>query len=228
VTARDAGGFFDAQAAWYDREYDEETASGRVLRSRMQAVLGVLGREPGSVVDAGMGGGRLCAELDRLGWAVTGVDPSAEMVALARRRLPHLASRLLEGRIETLPLDDACMDAAIATGVLEYVDDLDLAVRELARVLRPGGVAAVSIPAPRGPNTFWRLRVLYPFVRFAKRVVPFGRPSPPARPRRSSSALETALAAAGLTVETVVRVGARPNPGWLGARQLVYGARKSG
>lgn len=228
MTGPDAGGFFDAQAEWYDSEYDEQTTSGRVLRARVQAVADVLGPGPGSVVDAGMGGGRLCAELDRLGWSVTGVDPSPEMVALARERVPHLASRLVGGRIESLPLDDASVDAVVATGVLEYVDDLEVAVHELARVLRPGGVAALSIAAPSAPNTLWRLRVLYPFVRFVKGVVPFGRPSPPARPKLSRNALEAALTESGLTVENVLRVGARPNPGRFRTRQLVYAARKTG
>ncbi len=222
------GTFFDAQAAWYDREYDGRSAGSRVLRARMQAVLSVLGPEPGSVLDAGMGGGRLCAELDRLGWSVTGVDASAEMVGLARERLPHIAARLAEGRVERLPLDDETLDAVVATGVLEYVADLDETLHELARVLRAGGVAALSIPAPTAPHTLWRLRVLYPLARVAKSMLPFGRPSPPVRPPLSRARLESALDAAGLTVEQVLRVGSRPSPGRLRTRQLVYAARKRG
>lgn len=228
MTGAGASEFFDAQAAWYDGEYDEQTASGRVLRARTAAVLSVLGPTPGSVLDAGMGGGRLCAELDRLGWGVTGVDASSEMVALARERLPHLEPRLLEGRIQRLPLDDGSMDAVVATGVLEYVDDLDAALRELARVLRAGGTAALSIPAPGAPHTVWRLRVVYPLVRVAKGVIRFGRPAPPARPLLTSIAFEASLEAAGLTVDRALRVGARPNPGRLRTRQLVYAARKAG
>lgn len=228
MTAGHAGGFFDAEAAWYDAEYDGNTTSGRVLLARVEAVLSVLGTTPGSVLDAGMGGGRLCAELDRLGWRVTGVDASAAMVELARTRLPHLASQLLEGRIESLPVEGSSMDAVVATGVLEYVDDLGRAVRELARVLRVGGVAALSIPDPSSPNTVWRLRVVYPLARVAKAAIPFGRNAPPARPALSRSALETALDAAGMTVESVHRVGARPTPGRYRTRQLVYAARKRG
>ena len=54
----------------------------------------------------GMGTGRLCAVLDRRGWRVSGIDLSPEMVAAARRRLPQLAERLVEGPIEQLPFDD--------------------------------------------------------------------------------------------------------------------------
>lgn len=220
------GRFFDAQAAWYDREYDARTASGRVLRARMDAVLSILGPCPGSVLDAGMAAGRLCAELDRHGWTVTGVDASATMVALARERLPHLAPKLLQARLEELPLDDASVDAVVATGVLEYVDNLEAALCELARVLRPDGVAALSIPAPRSPHTLWRLRVVYPLARAAKAVVPFGRPPPPARRALPWRSLEESLARAGLTVERVLPVGARRRPGRLHTRQLVVAARR--
>ena len=227
MTGGPASGF-DGQAEWYDREYDDDSASGRVLRARVEAVLSVLGDRSGSVLDAGMGGGRLCAELDRRGWNVTGVDVSAEMVALARERLPHLAPRLLWGRVESLPLDDASLDAVVATGVLEYVDDLGAALRELARVLRAGGVAALSIPAPTAPHTLWRLRIVYPLVRVAKAVIPFGRPSPPARPALTQDGFESALEAAGLAVERVLPVGSRPEPSRLRTRQLVYASRKRG
>ena len=74
----------------------------------------------GRVLDVGMGTGRLCAELDRRGWEVSGVDLSPAMVVSARRRLPQLAERLVEGPIEHLPFDDESFDAVAATGVLEY------------------------------------------------------------------------------------------------------------
>ena len=70
---------------------------------------------------------------------MSGVDLSPAMVAAARRRLPELADRLVEGPIEQLPFDTESFDAVAATGVLEYATrDLPGAVAELARVLRPG------------------------------------------------------------------------------------------
>jgi len=227
VSDSGAGGFFDAQADWYDRAYDEPGAAGRVLRARMEAVLELLGDRPGAALDAGMGSGRLCTELDRRGWTVMGIDVSARMVEIARTRLPHLAAHLQQASLEDPPFPDESFDAVVATGVLEYVDDLGRALHELARVLRPGGLAAVSFPAYRAPHNLWRRYVLYPGVRAVKTVVPFGRPAP--RPRRNPLPLarfEAELEAAGLTIEASTRVGARPAPGRLRTRQLVYAARK--
>lgn len=227
MTGTDTGRFFDAQAEWYDREYDAPSAGGRVLRARVQAVLDLLGEGPGHVLDGGMGSGRLCAELARSGWTVTGIDASARMVELARSRLPHLAARLRQARLEALPFPDGSFDAVVATGVLEYVDDLGHALRELARVLRPGGGAVLSFPDYRAPHNLWRLRVVYPFVRAVKAVVPVGRPAPPPRKRLLPlRRLEQELEAAGLAIEASIRVGARPAPERLRTRQAVYAARK--
>ena len=70
----DAPSFFDATSARYDRAYDAQTADGHALRARMAAVLRLVGEGPGDALDAGMGPGRLCAELESRGWTAHGVD----------------------------------------------------------------------------------------------------------------------------------------------------------
>jgi SAM-dependent methyltransferase len=205
---RDAPAFFDGEAARYDRAYDApKRRDGRALRTRLTAAARLLGDGPGEVLDAGMGPGRLCAALDRKGWTVTGIDGSQEMVELARRRVPHARERLLCARIEDLPFPDAGFDAVAATGVLEYVEDRAATVQELARVLRPGGRAVVSIPNVLSIPSLWRRTVLYPAVRAAKKLglvqrAPFPRKRPPV-PRR----FKAMLADAGLRVESVERLG---------------------
>jgi SAM-dependent methyltransferase len=215
----DVEGFFDETAWAYDRSYSDPGAGGRVLRSRAAAVLELLGEEPGDVLDAGMGAGVLCAELDRRGWVVSGVDISSAMVDGAIARLPHLSDRLRRASITELPYDDGSFDAVVATGVLEYVpDDLPLAVGELARVLRRGGVAVVSYPNYRAPVTIWRGRVLYPLVRAAKRMVHTGMPPPPRVPQGRLSRLRQCLDRAGLRVEELRPAGSRPLPAGLAER----------
>jgi SAM-dependent methyltransferase len=209
--------FFNASASSYDRAYGERGAAGRVLRKRAAAVLDLLGDGPGGVLDAGMGGGRLCVELDRRGWTVTGIDISPRMVELARARLSSARERLLEGSIERLPFADAVFDAAVATGVLEYVDhDLPGALAELARVLRPGGTAVISFPNYHSPHVIWRVRVLYPTVRLVKRLL--GRQGPPRRRAVSFEELTAAVGGAGLELERVERLGVRPAPAALAER----------
>jgi demethylmenaquinone methyltransferase / 2-methoxy-6-polyprenyl-1,4-benzoquinol methylase len=89
---------------------------------------------------------------------VVGVDQSAEMLAAGRLRVERagLASRidLREGRAEALPLADAEFDALTFTYLLRYVDDPAATMRELARVVRPGGTIAMQeFGVPRG---LWR------------------------------------------------------------------------
>ena len=91
---------------------------------------------------------------------VTGIDQSADMLAAARTRLEEggLAQRvtLLRGEAEHLPFPDAAFDALTVTYLLRYVADPAATLRELVRVVKPGGVAgehgvrrAAARPAPR-------------------------------------------------------------------------------
>jgi 2-polyprenyl-6-hydroxyphenyl methylase/3-demethylubiquinone-9 3-methyltransferase len=93
------------------------------------------------VLDIGCGGGLLAEEFARLGCLVTGVDPSAESLAAARKHgmSQGLAIRYLCARGEALPFADASFDAAYCCDVLEHVNDLSLVIAETARVLRPRG-----------------------------------------------------------------------------------------
>ena len=200
--------FFDRTADRYDRRYDDRSAAGRLLRRRLEVAVELLGEPRGEVLDVGMGTGRLCAELDRRGWQVSGVDLSPAMVAAARRRLPQVADRLVEGPIEHLPFDDESFDAVAATGVLEYAThDLEAAIAELARVLRLDGVAVLSFPRQQSPALLWRSKLLYPAVRAVKKVVPVGKPPPLDLPARSEDEFLAAVAGAGLTVEDTCRIG---------------------
>ena len=223
--------FFDAEAAQYDALYDAGDWRGRLLRARLQAALEALGDGPGRVLDAGMGGGRLVAELDARGWTATGVDTSPLMVELARQRLPHLADRLLEADLAALPFPDASFDAAVVTGALEYVDELDRGLGEVARVLRPGATAVLSFPNYRSPHALWRRFALYPAARLVKRVLPLARPAPlPALHPIAPARFEGALAAAGLRLVSRHSITSRPRHGSriasLVAPQLLFEARK--
>src|SRR5205823_5331425 len=88
----------------------------------------------------------------------------------------------------------------------------EAALRELARVLVPGGRAVVSFPNYRSVVALWRGRLLYPAARAFRRRLPGGRP-PPIEPRRrpSQQELERLVAAAGLLVEQVRPVTFAPS-----------------
>lgn len=114
-----------------------------VLRRRA-LVYDALGARSGDrILDAGCGPGFYVAELlDQVGddGFVTGVDISADMLAVASRRSEGRANvAFREGRVTALPLEDESVDRAICVQVLEYVAELEVALAELYRVVRPGG-----------------------------------------------------------------------------------------
>ena len=99
------------------------------------------------------------------GRTVLGVDQSPEMLAAGRERVARagLGERieLREGRAESLPFEDASFDALTFTYLLRYVDDPAATMRELARVVRPGGtVAMLEFAVPLGVwRPLWELYV---------------------------------------------------------------------
>ena len=221
-----AASFFDDESGRYDRVYDARSTAGRVLRTRLATVLRLVGDGPGEALDAGMGGGRLLVELQRVGWTVTGVDLSERMVGLAQQRLPDRRESLLRGDVENLPFASESFDVAVATGVLEYASDVRRAVAELARVVRPGGRVVVSFPDYAAPYLVAQMGLWYPAVRLVKRMVPVGH-RPPARRlhRLPPATLVRVVESTGLAVETVVPLGPRPLPLSLAERLDGTGSR---
>ena len=101
------------------------------------------------VLDAGCGPGLYAAELLARGAEVVGFDASPEMVRLAGQRLGPAAVLRAHDLGRPLDwLDDASFDAALLALVIHHVDDRVGALRELFRVLRPGGVLVVSTHHP--------------------------------------------------------------------------------
>ena len=188
-------GLFDERAEWYDEAHDRDRVDGHALRARLAKVVELAGDGPGAVIDVGMGPGRVLEALAHRSWTVSGVDASEPMVALARRRLPEAAERLVRAPAEQLPFEAESFDAAVATGVLEYVADPQAALREIARVLCGGGRLVGSIPNPRSVHVASK-RIYYPAVSLLR-----GGRSPGPRRFIPRTALPALLAAAGLELE---------------------------
>ncbi|GIF70993.1 class I SAM-dependent methyltransferase [Asanoa siamensis] len=112
---------------------------------------GAAGLSPGAagvgsgaaVLDVGTGTGTVAELAVARGASVVAVDAEPSMVALARRRVPGLDARVAV--LPDLPFADASFDAAVANFVLNHVGDPLAALREIRRVVRPGGRLAVTV-----------------------------------------------------------------------------------
>src|SRR5262245_59428206 len=124
------GGFFNA---YYDRP----------------ACLALLGDVAGKrVLDAACGPGRCGAGLARRGEQVVGFDHSPRMVEICRARVGQGEFRVHDLADPIGWLSDECVDLALCALAIEYVDDRVAALRELRRVLRPGGALVLSRQHP--------------------------------------------------------------------------------
>ena len=103
---------------------------------RQAAFAAVIAGGAASILEVGCGEGELAEQLVReSGAAVVAIDQSERMVELTRRRGvdAHVAD------VQALPFADGAFDAVLAAWMLYHVADLDLGLREIARVLTPGG-----------------------------------------------------------------------------------------
>jgi arsenite methyltransferase len=107
-------------------------------------------RPDDDVLEVGFGGGGLLALLlDATGGRVTAVDVSEAMVRRARRRFRGIERlQLRVASVEAIPLADASVDKACSVNSLYFWPDPAAAMRELARVVRPGGRLAIALEPP--------------------------------------------------------------------------------
>ncbi len=163
---------FDRISPVYDAMNRALTAGldGTWRRLTAEAVV-----KPGDrVLDACCGTGDLAIEAERRGGKVVGVDFSARMLERARRKSGTI--EWMQGDALELPFADADFDAVTVGFGVRNLDDLQAGLRELHRVLRPGGkIAVLEITRPRGLlRPFFRLwfDVLVPV---AGKVLPGGK-----------------------------------------------------
>jgi 2-polyprenyl-6-hydroxyphenyl methylase/3-demethylubiquinone-9 3-methyltransferase len=136
-------GVFDHAASYYAGERGQSPW----FQAQLKIVLEMLDSEPGSLLDIGCAAGAEFAPLLARGFQIVGLDYSPEMLRLARQRFG--AARVLHlcrADAECLPFPDASFDCVVCLGVFEYLSTYDRSLAEIHRVLRPGGVAIISLP----------------------------------------------------------------------------------
>jgi SAM-dependent methyltransferase len=177
---------------------------GRVLnrgnRAVVEAAVNAAQLTPGSTVaDVGFGGGvSLAMLLERTApdGVVHGIEISPTMLTQARRRFSREVTakrlQLHDATMEQLPVPDNSIDALISTNTIYFVDDLQAAVTELARVTRPGGRIVLGVGDPDAMAGM-------PFTKHGFRL----RPLP---------VILDHLTAAGVSLIEDIRIGEDPRP----------------
>ena len=106
-----------------------------------EAVRWLVGKEPATVLELGAGTGKLTAVLVELGHDVHATEPDPAMLKVLQRHLPDVPTS--ESAAEEIPLPDRSVDVVVAAQSFQWFDP-DLALPEIARVLRPGGFIALT------------------------------------------------------------------------------------
>lgn len=148
----DAQAFFAGAAGQWERLRDHLYG-----RSFLHAAMLALLPRDHVVADLGCGTASVTADLAPHVKQVIGVDNSAAMLKAAERRTKDLPNvELRRGELTSLPLGDATADATLLLLVLTYVPDVDVALKEAARVTKPGGMLVIVDLLPHDRDDFRR------------------------------------------------------------------------
>jgi len=134
---------------WWDDDADSNSVLLRYFINpvRFSYFVEILRQKSGGdtskriLLDVGCGGGYLSEEFAKMGFEVTGIDPSQNTIRAAGTHAAQGNLRIdyEEGRAEAIPISDASCDYVCCCDVLEHVDSVEQAIGEAARVLKPGG-----------------------------------------------------------------------------------------
>ena len=189
---------YDTLAELYAADIDENPYNALYERPGIISLLPpVRGLD---VLDAGCGSGQLAAWLAGQGARVTGVDAAPGMVRLAAARVPG-GTFAVADLSAPLALGDAAFDLVVSSLVLHYLRDWEGPLRELRRVLAPGGAIVLSTHHPAGDLELSPTGDYHAVEAIEEVWEKGGRPFPVRFWRRSLSAMFDAFAAAGLQVE---------------------------
>jgi 2-polyprenyl-3-methyl-5-hydroxy-6-metoxy-1,4-benzoquinol methylase len=116
-----------------------------VERRRLAIIRGFMGNVDGlEVAEIGSGGGHVLQMFPQS--RLTAIDVSSEYLAIAEKNLAGYDVSFVKGEVDKLDLPAASFDRVICTEVLEHVVDPDAVLAAIARLLRPDGVAAITVP----------------------------------------------------------------------------------
>jgi ubiquinone/menaquinone biosynthesis C-methylase UbiE len=160
--------------SWSDRYTSALTFQQYNFIARRENVLALFDKTEGTYLDAGCGTGDFIPGLVARGGNIIALDLSCGMLEQARARVMTFASpgrvQFTAGDVGRLGYRDECFDAIIGVGLLEYLSDMTVALREMYRTLKPGGILIITVPNLASP--FMAYETLVSHVR---RLIKLGR-----------------------------------------------------
>jgi SAM-dependent methyltransferase len=146
----------DPEHYFQHHDFEDKMSSARHMVAEAARLMGGQGR----LLDVGSGRGDVLVAARAAGWEATGIDLSHSFADYAEQRS---GARVMREPIDRCGFADDSFDAVILAAVLEHLYDPDATVREIARVLRPGGAFFVDVPNEAG--LYFRLGNLYQKLR---------------------------------------------------------------
>ncbi len=166
--------FFDDASKEYAHSYAGMTAQSHYYVMRQKIVLSFLeSLNGGRILDVGCGPGMMVEPCTQRGFLYTGLDISEKMIAECQRR--HRSASLANfcvGRIQSLPFENDFFDVLLCMGAFEYIraEDEDVAMAEMIRVTKPGGLLIISHLNRVSPYWVWD-KYVYAKARSLKRLM---------------------------------------------------------
>lgn len=155
VSCRDCGSLYTPYSPWYSSAYYyvDYYEHGNLVEppfvvQRLEEISEAFSpyRQKNRLLDVGCGAGTLLEVARRKGWNTQGVDVSASAVAHVR----SLGFDVFQGELQEAHFEEAAFDVVTAAELLEHLFEPRAALKEIARILRPGGLLWTTTPHARG------------------------------------------------------------------------------
>ncbi len=172
--------FFNSEYDWWENVYNKGFPKGffsfEMIR-RKEIILEMLKemireKVPTAILECGCGPGGILKEIDPINKFLVGVDINFRYIANARENCNSM-DKLLQADIERLPFKNDSFDIAYCIGVLSYLEDDRKAIKDICRVIKPGGKIIISGANRWGINkiidpyyyTIWMIRKIWKKLR---------------------------------------------------------------
>jgi len=141
----------------YRDDYDGNSPGSHFYQARLSTLFELIGHAHGRrVLDCGCGPAVVASQFLRLQNLYVGIDLSESMLREAANQIGQTdQGHLVRARVEHLPFQSECFDLVTCLGVLEYVDDVLMALQEVSRVCANGAIVVASMLNRNSPYRYW-------------------------------------------------------------------------